>query len=197
MLADRMGSRPFPAVVAAVALLAALGFDPRTAWTQVVNRVSVASDGAEGNDSSSVPVVSPDGRFVVFQSMASNLVPADTNGFIDIFLHDRVTRVTTRVSVASDGMQSDNDSYEPGLSADGRFVTFQSPASNLVLNDTNGSHDAFVHDRVTRQTTRVSLANDGTEADANSFQPAISADGRLVAFQSHANTGPRLLSHAG
>jgi hypothetical protein len=110
----------------------------------VVARVSVASDGTEGNDDSWLQTISADGRYVAFLSRASNLVSGDTNGEIDVFVHDRLTRETTRVSVASDGTQGNGDSGPPSISADGRYVAFESEASNLVPRDTNDKSDIFV-----------------------------------------------------
>jgi archaellum component FlaF (FlaF/FlaG flagellin family) len=106
--------------------------------------VSVASDGTEGNGDSFVWSISADGRYVVFSSEASNLVPGDTNGKRDVFVHDRLTGQTTRVSVASDGTEGNNDSWAPSISADGRYVAFESEASNLVPGDTNDKPDIFV-----------------------------------------------------
>jgi Tol biopolymer transport system component len=123
-------------VVVSLALLPAASAAPGT-----TTRVSVASDGTQGNRESSTPSISADGRFVAFQSGASNLVVGDTNGFMDIFVHDRQTTQTTRVSVASDGTEGDGNSGNPystigrlavAISADGRFVAFISVASNLV-----------------------------------------------------------------
>jgi Tol biopolymer transport system component len=156
--------------------------------TAVTTRVSVASDGAEGNGGSTTPSLSADGRFVAFTSEASNLVPGDTNGMADVFVHDRETGVTTRVSVASDGTQGDEGSFSPALSADGRFVAFMSGASTLVPGDTNQASDVFVHDRQTGVTTRVSVASDGTQGNEISVSPALSADGRFVAFYSYARS---------
>jgi len=150
-------------------------------------RVSVASDGTQSNHDSYNPSISADGRFVAFESEAANLVSGDTNNFRDIFVHDRQTGQTTRVSVASDGTQSNQHSYNPSISADGRFVAFESVASNLVSGDTNNHQDIFVHDRQTGQTTRVSVASDGAQANDFSSNPSISADGRYVAFISVAN----------
>ncbi len=168
-------------------------------------RVSVASDGTPGNGNSASPVVSADGRFVAFTSDATNLVPGDTNlcprfsdmvPCYDVFVHDRQTGETTRVSVAGDGAQGDSHAGSSAISADGRFVSFSSYASNLVAGDTNvcsvfGSlvqscSDVFVHDRQTGATTRVSIASDGTQADEGGLYPALSADGRFVAFMSSA-----------
>ena len=152
-------------------------------------RASVASNGAEGDSSSDGEVsISADGRFVAFDSYASNLVPGDTNDTYDVFVHDRQTRQTTRVSVASDGTEANTGtgSFVYGLSADGRYVTFYSYADNLVAGDTNGSYDAFVHDRQTKQTTRISVDSNGAEANGDSEWPVPSADGRYVAFSSKA-----------
>jgi extracellular elastinolytic metalloproteinase len=154
--------------------------------TGVTERVSVASDGTQGNGISTTADISGDGRFVAFQSAASNLVPGDTNGATDVFVHDRLTGVTERVSVASDGTQGNANTSEASLSADGRYVAFQSAASNLVPGDTNGATDVFVHDRLTGVTERVSVASDGAPGDANSFSASVSADGRYVAFDSGA-----------
>jgi Tol biopolymer transport system component len=154
--------------------------------TGQTTRVSVASDGTEGNGHSESPSISADGRYVAFASYASNLVPGDTNGVMDVFVHDRLTGQTTRVSVASDGTQGNGESRYPSISADGRYVAFMSYASNLVPGDTNGVMDVFVHDRLTGQTTRVSVASDGTQGNGDSVSPSISADGRYVAFMSYA-----------
>jgi Tol biopolymer transport system component len=150
-------------------------------------RVSLASDGTQGNDHSYKPSLSTDGRYVAFHSYASNLVAGDSNSVLDIFVHDRDSGTTTRVSVNSDGVQGNNNSEAPSLSADGRYVAFYSQASNLVAVDGNGVIDLFVHDRQSATTMRVSLASDGTEGNNVSSAPAISADGRYVAFHSYAN----------
>jgi Tol biopolymer transport system component len=155
--------------------------------TGVTTRVSLASDGTEGNGNSVLPSVSADGRFVAFESLASNLVSGDSGGTRDIFVHDRQTGVTTRVSLASDGVQGNGDSFDSSISTDGRFVAFESLASNLVGGDTNGVRDVFVHDRQTGITTRVSLASDGAQGNGNSLDPSLSADGRFIAFESLAS----------
>src|SRR5690606_11863360 len=141
-------------------------------------------DGTQADRNSLVPSISADGRFVAFQSVATNLVPGDTNGNNDVFVHDRQTGVTQRVSVASDGAQGNGISTTASISADGRFVAFQSAASNLVPGDTNGATDVFVHDRQTGVTERVSVASDGAQGNANTSEASLSADGRYVAFQS-------------
>ncbi|MBI3988598.1 MAG: PD40 domain-containing protein, partial [candidate division NC10 bacterium] len=155
--------------------------------TGQTTRVSVAFDGTPTNSGSDEPSISDDGRYVAFLSAATNLVPGDTNGRWDVFVHDRLTGQTTRVSVASDGTQTNSWSDFPSISADGRYVAFDSIASNLVPGDTNGFGDVFVHDQVTGQTTRFSIASDGREANGGSSWPSISADGRYVAFASSAN----------
>ncbi|NQT21142.1 MAG: hypothetical protein HQ592_15650 [Planctomycetes bacterium] len=157
--------------------------DRQTAQTTIV---SVASDGTKGNDASLGGCISGDGRYVAFVSTADNLVDDDDNVVDDVFVHDRQTGQTTRVSVATDGTQADMGSAQCCISADGRYVAFKSEAGNLVPDDTNDENDVFVHDRQTGQTTRVSIASDGTEADDDSFQPSLSVDGRYVAFDSEA-----------
>lgn len=154
--------------------------------TGITTRVSLDSSGVEGNDESFDPIISPDGRFVAFTSDASNLVANDTNGVGDVFVHDRETGTTTRVSVDSGGVEGNFVSAFPSMSADGRLIAFRSLADNLVANDTNGAFDIFVHDRQTGTTTRVSVDSAGVEADSDSEEANFSADGRFVAFESDA-----------
>ena len=148
--------------------------------------VSVDSAGNQGGSHSYEPTISADGRFVSFMSLSSDLVPGDTNNYADVFVHDRQASVTERVSVAGDGVQGDEESRDPCLSADGRYVAFYSAAANLVAGDTNGTLDVFAHDRDTGRTTRVSVDNAGDQGNGESHNCAISADGQLVAFQSSA-----------
>jgi len=150
--------------------------------------VSVASDGTQGNGQSGLYgfSISGDGRYVAFESAASNLVNGDTNVRSDIFVHDLLTGDTTRFSVASGGAQGDGSSNSPSISADGRYVAFYSYATNLVSGDTNTKSDIFLHNIETGETTRVSTASDGTQGDGDSLLPAISADGSFVAFLSSA-----------
>jgi Tol biopolymer transport system component len=155
--------------------------------TGQTTRVSVTSDGIQANAGSDSPFISADGRYVTFTSIARNLVSGDTNGYADVFVHDRQTAQTTRVSVSSAGAQANNGSWSPSISADGRYIAFHSLASNLVSGDTNAYMDAFVHDRQTGQTTRVSLSSGGVQTNAGSYNPSISADGRYVAFRSEAS----------
>ncbi len=160
----------------------------RDRQTGTTERVSVATDGTQANDYSGELSISADGRYLAFASRASNLVPGDTNEQPDIFVRDRQTGTTERVSVAAEGTQANKDSWEkPTISADGRYVTFSSRASNLVPDDTNEQWDIFVRDRQTGTTERVSVASDGTQANNGSYSSSISADGRYVAFASWAN----------
>ena len=155
--------------------------------TGETTRVSVDSRGRQANGGSSAPSLSADGRFVGFGSYGSNLVDGDTNQEIDVFVHDRQTGETTRVSVDSRGRQANGGSGIAALSADGRWVAFHSFASNLVDGDTNGTLDIFVHDRMTGTTTRTSLTENGRESNGPSRDPTISADARFVAFESYAS----------
>jgi Tol biopolymer transport system component len=134
------------------------------------------------------PSISADGRFVAFESGASTLVAGDTNGFYDVFVHDRQLGTTERVSVATGGVQGNGHSANASISAEGRFVAFESYATNLVVGDTNGTGDVFVHDRQSGTTERVSVATNAVEGNHMSFMPSISADGRFVAFSSAAST---------
>lgn len=223
-------------------------------------RVSVASDDGQANGPSSEPAISSDGRFVAFMSSASNLVPGDNSHASEIFVRDLVAGTTTRVSVGADGRDPNGPSTNPALSADGRvvsfdssatnllptpvpsshenvyartlattatelvsvstlgtdqnlavptpfhqisslsadgrFVAFDSNADNLVSGDVNRSTDVFVRDRMTHLTTLASANNAGFEGNNDSFAPTISGNGRYVAFESFARNlasggGPR------
>lgn len=166
---------------------------PDDAWEQDIfvhdmqtgqtERVSIASDGTQADNYSAHPSISANGQFVAFQSEASNLVNGDDNEYMDIFIHDRDTGITTIVSVASDGKQGDGTSITPSISADGQFVTFSSMASNLIIGDTNKSH-IFLHDRQTTHTELISISNEQIQGDHGSGAPTISSDGRYVAFDS-------------
>ena len=203
-------------------------------------RVSLAYHGGEANGISRDPTITPDGRYVVFASSASNLVQGDLNGHYDIFVrdrktgrtqhvsvgpegeplgndsswpsigdggryvafvyrgdefpgaeaniivHDRTSRKSEAVSLAWNGTPSDGASARPSVSADGRYVVYESTSSNLVQNDTNGFADVFVYDLSAGNTERVSLDSDGNEGDADSLLPSMSADGRHIVFLSFA-----------
>ncbi len=165
--------------------------------TGAVTRVSVRTDATQAIGDSVAPDISSDGRFVTFVSSAA-LVADDTNTCAgagvagptcaDVYVHDRTTGTTSRVSVATGGAQADNASAAPRISGNGRFVVFESAAATLVAGDTNGVTDVFLHDRQTATTTRVSLASDGTQADRAATSPTIADDGARIAFLSEATT---------
>jgi len=159
-------------------------YDSQTVQT---TRISVDSNGAQANNASFNPAISADGRIVAFESAATNLVSGDTNILRDIFVHDRQTGQTTRVSVDNLGAQATlGESFNPSITADGRFVAFESNATNLVSGDTNGRRDIIIHDRQTSQANRISVDNSGLQANRESSNAVISADGRFVAFGSAA-----------
>src|SRR5436190_3414638 len=147
---------------------------------------SMSSTGVQGNQDSELPAVSGDGRYVAFASLSDNLVPGDSNGAVDVFVRDRLTGTTERVSVSSTGVQGNagsgllNGMGGPSLSADGRYVAFDSQASNLVKGDTNNAIDVFVRDRLTGTTERDSVASDGAQGSGE--EATISDDGNRVAF---------------
>lgn len=148
--------------------------------------ISVSSSGQQANRGSFNPAISSDGRYVVYESRATNLVSGDDNRREDVFLYDRQEATTTRVSVSSSGHEGDGDSDEAVISPDGRFVAFESLATNLVSSDSNEAEDVFIHDRVDQSTRRVSVSSAGSEADADSAWPSVSDGGRYVAFTSWA-----------
>ncbi|HEY3239038.1 MAG TPA: hypothetical protein VGL92_05695 [Acidimicrobiia bacterium] len=151
-------------------------------------RVSLADSEAEGDGGSFSPSLSSDGRYVAFWSNASNLVAGDTNAKSDVFVRDIPEGITRRASVGLDGAEGDDDSSDPSISPDGRYVAFWSAATNLVGDDTNGVRDVFLHDLTTADTTRVSVATDGSQADADCYAANVGAGGDLVAFDSEATT---------
>ena len=150
-------------------------------------RVSVATGGGQPSGASGLPAPSADGSVVAFESEAGDLVPGDVNDMSDVFVHDRHTGVTTRVSVGPAGTEADGPSGFASLSDDGRFVAFHSEATNLVEHDTNELPDIFVHDRITAKTSRLSRAAGGGEPTGPSQWPSISGDSRFVAFSSLAS----------
>lgn len=151
-------------------------------------RVSVSSTGTQGDDSTISGDLSSNGRYVVFASDASGLVPGDTNGTDDIFLRDRKTNTTTRLSVSATGEQSNGSSGSPQISADGRYVTFISFASNLVPGPRPEiGYDVYLLDRQTGKLKRISETPDGKPDNSDNYNPSISADGRYVAFETYAN----------
>ena len=155
------------------------------ARAQVTQLVSVSSSGAQGINYNYFASFSADGRFVAFMSDSTNLVPGDTNGCADVFVRDRQLGTTERVSVSSSGTQADGFSGWPSVSADGRYVAFESSATNLVSWDTNGQGDVFVRDRQLGTTDLVSIGVGGFQGNGYSgYHAKISADGLHVAFTS-------------
>ena len=176
-----------------LALAFALASAPATASDDdgVTERVSLGAGGAQGNANSgtgigSAVTLSGDGRYAAFVSAATNLVSGDTNGQADIFVHDRDTNTTTRVSVATGGAQANGQSTHPRMSLTGTFVVFQSTATNLVTGDINGWSDVFRHNLLTGTTELVSTTGIGP-GNGSSESPTISDFGRYVAFWSAAS----------
>ena len=156
-------------------------------WSQTTERVSVDTSGGNGDNGSNAPSISSDGRYVAFQSAATDLVPTGSNGLVQIFVHDRQTGTTTQVSVNSGGQEGDFPSSAPSISGNGLHVAFESWATNLAAIGDGIFPDIFVHNRQTGETIRVSVNSAGAEGGGPSFHPSISADGRYVAFQSQAD----------
>jgi len=142
----------------------------------------------EANRDSLGTSISDNGRYVAFSSTATNLVSGDINASRDIFVRDRVTSTTERVSIASDGTEANGRSGETSISGDGRYVVFTSEANNLVTNDTNGVADLFLRDRATGTTKRINVANDGTQSSFSFdgyYGFKLSGDGQYIAFGSN------------
>lgn len=189
-----------------LAALVGIVLSSGAASASVATRVSVSSTGAEASGNSLNPALSADGRYIVFISFAPDLTPDDGDAVPDVFVHDRVAHTTVLVSKSSAGVKGNRQSGDPSsyaqggpdISGDGRFVVFTSQADNLVAGDTNGKFDIFVHDRDADgdgvfdepgavATRRVNLSSDDEEANNLGSQfPAISRDGRFVAFSSFA-----------
>ncbi len=154
------------------------------AW---VGRVGVSTAGTQPNGGQSVGTdISPNGRYVVFTSEASNLVAGDLNGAADVFWRDNQTGVTERMSVSSAEVEGDLGGYGGFVSADGRYVGFSSDSVNLIAADTNFSTDAFLRDRTAGTTIRVSIRNGGGEGDGPSYLQSMSPDARYFVFASDA-----------
>ena len=155
----------------------------RVSGSAATERVSVAWNGAQGDGSSTLPSISRNGQLVAFPSLAANLVPNDTNDAADIFIRDRVERTTERLC----RVQGNGSSTTPAISADGTVVAFASAATNLVSDDRNGHLDIFVCDRHSGTPELVSVSSAGVPSNGDSLLPAISEDGRFVAFKSAAD----------
>lgn len=154
--------------------------------TGAIERVSVTDDGSQQDGGSKLTSISGDGRYATFDSSSDALVAGDTNGQSDIFVRDRVAGTTERVSVGAAGQQANAYSGMHDISGDGRFVVFESPATNLVPGDTNGQPDVFVRDLVEGTTVRVSVSSSGAQANNRSHSPTMSHDGTAVVFASYA-----------
>jgi len=165
----------------------------------LVRRVSIAADGSEANNYSGYGdiAISENGRFIAFDSAATNLIPGDTPAFTTVYLHDRDsdengifdeagTIANTRISTGINNQDSDDHAYMGDMSANGRFITFQSVANNLVPDDTNFVDDVFRYDGTTGETERVSIATEGWESNGSSYAATISNDGEQIAFMSSA-----------
>jgi Tol biopolymer transport system component len=155
--------------------------------TGEVALASADASGNEGNGFSVEPSLSANGRFVAFQSFASNLAPGDTDADVDVFLKDLRTGETTLASADAEGNAGDGSSLAPSVSANGRLVAFQSFAANLVPGDTNDAADVFVKDLRTGAVTLVSAGAGGNPGDDSSYAPSVSDNGRYVVFESNAS----------
>ena len=168
-----------------------------------ISRASQSSTGVQANSSSTAPSISADGRWVAFSSLASNLVPGDTNGVSDVFVRDNLTKTVVRVSVAGNGTQGDGHSTFPSISDDGRRVAFSTEATNLRGGDTNGLQDIYFRDRdadgngifdepggVVTEVLSISLTTPGFATSGISARPEINGNGMGVVFQSTAALVP-------
>lgn len=166
-------------------LLLAVFLTPSLSFS-ATSRITLGVGGGEANGASFVEDVTPDGRYIVFSSFASNLVADDTNNRRDVFVYDTLVETTTLVSQNTSGDLANGDSNEASISDDGRFVCFTSEATNLVVGDSNGASDVFRRDLFSSQTTRVSLGAGAAEGNGSSGKGCISGSGFVVAFESNA-----------
>lgn len=148
-------------------------------------RISVNKDnGGDASGESHTPSINSSGRFIAFASLADDLVEGDDNAYLDVYVYDRITDTMIRASVADTIGEPNGDSKDPFINGDGRYVTFSSSATNLVPEGANTNVDIYVRDLFLGETTKVSVRPGGVYTTANSWNPAISADGRNVAFTS-------------
>jgi Tol biopolymer transport system component len=153
-------------------------------------RASVGPGGAQANGASGVPSISADGRYIAFVSEATNLAGADANGHGDIYVFDRTAPSTSRASLTAGGAEPNGDCLYPSISSDGRYVSFNSSATNLVtINpDTNGLNDVYVRDRQGNTTLRASLGANNAQPNGQCGDNSwVSANGRFILFSSGAN----------
>ncbi len=161
----------------------------RDTWSGKTTAESVRANGYV-DDAADTPAISGDGRFVAFVSDTANVLPGGNGRFYQLFLRDRTLGVTSLVSAKTNGAQATDDSDNPSLSANGRYIAFESDSPGLVAGDRNDWTDVFIRDRVTNTTQRVSLTSNGTEADIGGQSPSISSNGKIVAFQSYDSLTP-------
>jgi len=176
---------PLAGLVAGLTFLTALGVAGGTSPSDLVTTGAI--DAHSGAGDSSAPIVTPDGRFVVFLSSAGNLVTNDDNGTTDVFLRDRELGRTYLVSVGAAGRNANSASTSPSVSSNGQFVVFQSRASNLATGATNGWENLFVRDMISATMALVSAATNGNAGDHSSFNPQITPDGKFIVFESLAD----------
>ena len=161
----------------------------RDRQAKTTKRINLAPNGTQANGTTTLDSISENGRYISFTSEANNLlVEGDTNKTSDIFVYDRQEGTTERINLAVNGAQANGASSSSDLSADGRYVVYESDASNLVPNDTNGKKDIFIYDRQEKTTARVDVAENGTQSNVDSYSASISDDGRYVAFASSSNS---------
>ena len=173
------------ALAVATSVLAAPGASAQATVGQTV-RESVTSEGVQTDAGGQFPAISADGRFIAFWASSDGYVSNDANGDDDVYLRDTIAGTTTLISVGLTGSAGNGESFYPDVSADGRYVAFWSNADNLVTGDSNGHYDVFVRDVVAGTTERASVSSAGSQGDADSGAPVISADGRFVAYASAA-----------
>jgi Tol biopolymer transport system component len=164
----------FVLVVLGVAV--GIGVPAGAASEAVTVRVSVASAGVQADDASSSPSVSDDGSLIVYMSITSNLVPGDTNGYVDVFAYEVATGRVERISVDGNGGQANYHCWNPVVSSDGSTIVYESFASNLVPGDTNGYVDVFAYEVATGRVELISV--DG------GFRPSVSSDGSVIVYES-------------
>lgn len=186
-IADMSAPKGLAGAILAAFAVQIISSSPAVAGDVTTLRVSVNMSRDDSDGDSFYPDVSGNGQYVVFESSATDLVPGDGNSRGDIFRRDMRTDATVRVSVDVDGGDPNKQSYFAKISADGRYVVFESDASDLVAGDENRGTDIFVRDMVAGTTVRASVDVDGANSNGSSGFPVISADGRYVAFNSDAD----------